>query len=250
MLKKTFKFLLLLIIFTSFASAQSTDVFGDVAGNLFNNIVSVLIFVLLGAAALSVVGWAIYYFVFYRRSFNVLVKIYSARADDPYIIIDKAAYLTDRKSKTTYIKLWELKKELELPPFNIVQTSNKGDIIELYRKSENDFSFLTKPKIDKEYIIKSDGKQYPMKKFKQKQVEPDYYYYFKRKGEDTSWISPESLFSKLLQMAPILIPGALMLIFFLFFINSLPEILDKLISIIDKLDTLEGIKRGVNATIP
>lgn len=250
MLRKFTQFMFFVVVFSSFASAQTGDLFGDTIGNIFSNIIGVAIFSILGLIAAGVVGWSVYYFLIYRRQFNVMVKIISERSDDPYIIIDYAAYLKDRKNGHTYLKLFDLKKELELPPFNIVQTSNKGDFIELNRISEDEFCFLTKPKVDKEYFIRTDGKKWPMRRMKQRRLESDYYYYFKRKQEDKSWIDPESLFSKLLQMAPILIPGALMLVFFLFFINSLPEVLDKLITVVERLNTIEGVVTTANSTSP
>ncbi len=215
--------------------------FGDVFGNVAGNILNITVLAVLGLLAAGVVGYAIYYFFFYRKKFNIDVKITSLRSKDPFIILDKAALLYDKKNKTDYMKLWSTKKEFNMPPFNIIQQTSKGDYLELYRKSEDEFAFLTKPKIDKEWIIRADGKKWPLARMQQRQIEADYYWLLKRRTEDKSWINPESAFTKILQMLPILIPGALMIVVFLFFLNSLPEVLGKLVEVIDKLGTLEGV---------
>jgi hypothetical protein len=229
---------------SSFVSAQegsAESAISEIGGKVLSSILNVAVLGFLGFLAAIVVGWVIYYFFFYRKKFNIEVKIISQRADDPYNMFDKAAYLYDRKNKINYLKLWSLKKEFQIPTFNIMQTSNRGDYLELLRKSEDEFVFLTKPKIDTEWIIKADGKKYPMARIKQRQIESDYYWLMRRKEQDKSWIDPESFWTKIIQMAPILIPGVLMIVVFLFFLNSLPEILRQLGEVIEKTNTLQGV---------
>lgn len=216
-----------------------------ITGNIFGSIFNVTIMAVLGLIVLGMVGALMYYFFIYKKKFDIQVKIISDRANEPHIVFDKAGILYDRKNKTNYFKLWKLKKELETPPFNILQKTNKGDFIELYRTGENQFVFLTRPKIDKEWIVKANGKKFPMAKMIHKQIESDFYWQLKRSQEDKSWISPDSFLSKIIQMLPILIPGVLMIVIFLFFLNALPEILNSLSAVIDKLNTLEGVANRV-----
>lgn len=213
----------------------------EFAGDIFGNILNITVLSIIGIFVLALIGFLLYHFLVYRKKFNIDVKIISQRAGDPNIILDKAAILYDRKKKTKFFKLLKSKVELESPPFKIMQTTNKGDYIELYRKSEDNFMFLTKPKIDEKWLIKADGKLYPMASSKQRQIEGDYHWLMTRLQQDKDWISPEGFFSKLLQMMPILIPSAIMIILFLFFLNALPEILGKLSQVIEKLATLEGV---------
>jgi len=218
-----------------------TGQFADTFQGIFGNVLNVSVLVVIGFLVLALVGSLIYYFFFYRKKFNIDVKIISLRASDPYIILDKAALLYDSKNKVNYMKLWDQKKEFNMPPFRILQTSNKGDYLELYRKSENEFCFLTKPKVDSEWIVRLDGKKYPMAKLKSRQIEADYYWLMKRQQEDKSWISPDTIWSKLIQMAPIIIPGVLMLILFMFLLNALPTIFSGIAEILDRLNSLEGV---------
>jgi len=78
----------------------ATDGFGAVGSELVSKVFSnVLIF----GGALLVIGILVgvgYYMFMYRRKFDIIVKIVSERSGDRNrIIFDKAAILTDRKTK-------------------------------------------------------------------------------------------------------------------------------------------------------
>ena len=213
----------------------------DTVSGYLPNIFNITFLVLFGLVILGAVIGIIYYFVIYPRKFNITVKINSDRSNEQSILWDKAGILYDRANKSKYFKLLKGKFELEAPPFRILQSTNKGDYLELWRKSEDEFAFLTKPKIDKEWIVRADGKLYPIARMKQRQVEADWYWIAKRKQEDRGWISPEGFFTKFVQMLPIIIPSVFMLIILFVFLDRLPGILASLADLIEKANKLYGV---------
>jgi len=223
---------------------QSKGIF-DSVGPIASSVFSVTVIAIVALIFLAVFLGVMYYFFMYKKKFNIMVKIISERSNEDNVIFDKAAILFDRKTNSKYFKLLSSKVELESPPFKILQQTNKGDYLELYRKSEDEFVFLVQPRIDKEYIIRADGKKYPLAKIKHHQMEADQYWLMKRKTEDKGWISPEGFGVRLLQMLPIIVPSAFMLIILFIFIDKLPEILGQLSTLIDKLGIIEGVKTKV-----
>ncbi len=217
----------------------------EVGGEIFKNIFSISVIGIAALVGLGIIIGIIYYFAIYRKKFDIKVKINSERANEPYIVWDKAAILYDRATKSKYFRLLHTRVELVAPPFRIIQSTNKGDYMELLRKSEDDFVFLTPPRIDKKTIIRMDGKAYPVARMKQRQIEGDLYWMVKRKQEDKSWISPEGLFTKILQMLPTLIPAVFMLIILFIFIDRLPDILGSLANLIEKAESLEAARTKV-----
>ena len=142
---------------------MANDLVGQVAGQLGGKMFSSILW--LGTAlivGLFVVG-LMYYFLIYRRKFDIRVKVISERAGDKNkVFFDKAAIITERQSKTKFFRIWGLKVDLPVPKFNVIQSVGEGrgvvDYLELYRKSEEDFYFLTPSKISGTQIIKADGK--------------------------------------------------------------------------------------------
>jgi len=208
---------------------------GEATSGLFGNLFSVSVVGIIVIVVVAIVAAFMYYFLVYRRKFNIDVKIISERANDDYIVWDKAAILKDFKNKTKYFKLRNTKIELEVPPFKILQTTSKGDYLELLRKSQDMFVFLTRPMIDKDKIIRADGKLWPIARLKHRQMEADYYWIVKRMMEDKSWIAPEGFLSKIIQMLPIIIPSFFMLIILFIFMDRLPEILGALSKVAESI---------------
>jgi len=209
---------------------MAENMFSEVASGIFSRVFSGILwfgvaFIII--AALSVLMW---YFVIYKRKFDITVKVRSERAEDKEnIIFDKAAILIDRKTRTKYFKLWGLKEELPTPPFNILQKTNRGDFMELRRTAENRWYYLLPPKIDGRYIMKTDGKIYPVTKQKTMQIDPDLDYWAeKRKGQNKGMFDPEKLWMKILPYIPIVMGGAIMIFILYILMNYLPEILAQL----------------------
>lgn len=207
------------------------DVGGAIASKIFS---SILIFGI-GFIIVVVLGVIMYYLLYYRRKFNILVKIRSERAGDPSVFFDKAAIIRDWKTRTKYFKLMDTKVELTVPPFKVIEKTDKGDYLEVWRKSEEEFVFLTPPKIDRTRTIKADGKLYQIADSEQKQIEGDMDWYFTRKEKIKKLIDPESLLMKVLPYLPLLLGGAIMIFILWILMDKLPAILAQLQTVSESL---------------
>ena len=196
----------------------------------------VLVFVLGGL----IIGILIY--VKYRKQFDITIKIKSTRSEDKHsIIFDKAAIINDKKDGTKYFKMKGMRIELPVPPFNVLQRTNKGDYVEIWRKSEDEFVYLTPSKISRKYYIKSDGKAYPMADLIQKQVEPDVAFWnVKRKKMNKGLFDTEHWMMKLLPFIPQIIGGVVTLFVLYVLFNSLPAVLSALTDLTRELASLKG----------
>lgn len=188
----------------------------------------------------GVVGGIVYYFVGYRRKFDILVKIISERASDPRIFFDKGAILIDRKKGTKYLKLLSTKVELNVPPFKIIEATNKGDYIELWRKSQDEFVYLTKPIIDKTKVIRADGRLYPVSTPLQRHHEGDLYWVIKRKEDNKQLLTAEALWAKLLAWAPQIIGGIIVMLMLWITLSKLPGLIDQLTTLTREITSLKG----------
>ena len=200
----------------------------DTLSGMFEGTTTVLAVGLLIILFIAGIGATWYYFFFYRRQFDITVKIISKRATDNRVIFDKAAILYDKKTKTKYLRLLNNRRDLEVPPFNIFEHTNWGDYVELYRTSEDNFRFLSKPKIDREYVIKKDGKVYAFSETKSKQIENDIYWILDRKEKTKNMIDAESIIMKLLAYMPQIIGGMFMLMILWAVMRYLPDVLSEL----------------------
>jgi len=117
---------------------------------------------------------------------------------------------------------------LELPKFNIFYHTNKGDYVEVYRKSERDFYFLTPARVDKEFYVKSDGKLAAFSSVKQKQIENDISWIIARQKTNKKLVDPESLLMKLLQFTPHIISGVISMMILWIVIRYIPDVLGSL----------------------
>jgi len=157
--------------------ADVKEVGSALADRLFSSILIFGVVFLL----IVVVGSIMFYLLYWRKKFNMTVKIRSERSQDPEIYFDKAAIIRDWKTKVKYFKLLDTKVELQVPPFKVIEKTSKGDYIELWRKSEEEFVFLTPPRIDRVRVIKANGRLYKVADSEQKQIEGDLDWYFTRK---------------------------------------------------------------------
>lgn len=215
-----------------------------VTGNLFSGLVSGAAVALLVIFLVIVLGGFAYYFVVYRRKFDIQVKVISDRATDPKVYFDKGASVKDKKTNTSYFKLLKSKVALPMPKFNLIESTNRGDYLELYRNSDDNWFYLTRPKINKEFIFRSDGKAWPMRELKQTQIETDAYWIIKRKEQNKKMLTTESVLMKLLEWAPQIMSGFFMLMILYVFMDKLPEILTQLRDLVSQLSTLQGVQSG------
>ena len=172
-----------------------------IIGGVFSGTLGIALIIILFLVGFGIAG-GIFAWIKYRRKFDITVKIISRRAGENKVYFDKGAILSDKKTKQSYLKLYTSKLEIELPPFNIFYNTNKGDYVEMLRKSDRDIRFLTPARIDKEYIIKKDGKRIPMADVQQREIENDLSWIVDRLTQNKKIIDPESLLMKLLAYAP------------------------------------------------
>jgi len=218
------------------------NMFQEVGGKFVETIFSGIIWFGLLFIAVAVVGGLMYFFLIYKKKFDITVKIISERAGDKdRIIFDKAAILKDRKSQTPYFRIWGLKLDLTAPKFNVLQTTNRGDYLELYRVSETDIYFLTPTQIDKTKILKADGKIYTIAEQSNKLIDTDISFWStKRKSMNTKMFDTESLLMKVLPYIPHIMGGVIMIFILYMLLDHLPGILSELRELTKELRSLKG----------
>ena len=224
----------------------------EVAGQLIARIFSGVLWFGIAIIILGVVGFLMWYFLYYKKQFNIKVKIRSERAGgSSKIIFDKAAILVDRKTKSKYFKIWGLRISLPVPKFEILQSTNEGDLLEIWRKGEEDFVYLSPPKVDRETIVKADGKLYPIASQEHKQIEADIAFWnVKRKNLNRGMFSPESLLMKLIPYMPFIFSGVIMIFILYILLDSLPGILGELTALTSELRSLKGASTTAYGLIP
>lgn len=212
------------------------EVGSQLAGGIFNSIL------LFGVAFILIVvlGVVMYYFVYYRRKFDIEVKIISERSGETSVFFDKAAILYDRKTKTKFFRLLSTKVDLSVPKFEVLQKAGRKDYLELYRKSEDDFRYLLPPKIIKTHIIKEDGKAHALASVEQRQLEPDIYWFFTRKDRLKKLFDTEGLLMKVLPYIPHIVGGVILIFVLWVLMDKLPTVLSALEDITRELRTLKG----------
>jgi len=209
---------------------MATTAFNDIAGQFTSRIFSSILWVGLALIVVAALGGTMWYFLIYKRKFNITVKINSERAGDKdNIIFDKAAILIDRKTRSKFFKLWSIGAELPVPPFNILQRTDKGDYIELRRTSEDKWYFLLPSEIDKSYVVRADGKLYPISEQKARIMEQDMEFWrVKRKQQNKGMFDAEQLWMKILPYIPYIMGGAITIFILYILMSYLPEILAQL----------------------
>jgi len=179
---------------------------------------------------IGVLGFLMYWFLIYKRKFNIKVKIISERANDKNrIIFDYAAILKDRNDGSHYFKLWNLGLELPSPRFNVLQSAGKFDYLELYRTSENTIYFLSPPSIDKKKAIGVDGTNYLIASQTSKQINPDMEFWaIKRKGMNKKMFDPEKIWMKILMFLPQMMVATISIFVLYILMSYLPDVLSSL----------------------
>jgi len=221
----------------------------EVGGKFVERIFSGLLWFGLTIILVGIIGFLGWWFLIYKKKFNIDVKIISERAGDRNrIIFDKAAILRDRKDKSLFFRIWGIKMDLPAPKFNVLQATDKGDYLELYRTSENRIYFLTPSSIDKTKIIKSDGKVYAIAAQTNKQIDPDMdFWAVRRMQENKGMFSTESVFMRLLPYIPAILGGAITIFILYILLDHLPQILSQLTELVREMKSLKGadIKVGL-----
>ena len=191
--------------------SQASDIYGNMIGNTF-----MLIAILILCAV--IIGVALY--VRYLRQFNITVMIESTRSagisgvQHNKIIFDKGGLIYNKKDKSWYFRLLKEKVDLPQPPFDVLQPSNKGNILRIWQKSNEEFIFLLPDKIDTQIIVRADGSRVPVGQLVVKQVEGDVSYWNQiRKRTNKKLFDTESMIMKLL---PYIVPDLMfMLVIFM-----------------------------------
>ncbi len=230
--------------------AAINDQIGNITSGLFGGTFTIVIWIIIGFFIIVIGGGAVWYFFNFRKKFDIIVKIISKRSGDNRIYFDKGAILRDKKKNTDYLKLWNSKIELELPKFNVMHQTNKGDYLEILRESERGFRFLTPPKIDEKYLLKSNGKLYPIAKLKQFQIENDLTWILERQKTNKKLINPEGILALLLQNAPHIISMAFSFFMLWIIFRFAPQMLDSLAQLVKELKEPEKVVEIVGSIIP
>lgn len=205
------------------------QIFSKIGGQLVEKIFSSILWFGLALVVVAVVIFVMWYFVYYKRKFDILVKIRSQRADGFSTYFDKAAILYDKKARNKYLRLRDTKVDLPLPNFNLIDKTNWGDYLEIWRKSEEEFIFLMPSEINKTQVLRQDGILYPIAQTEQKQVEGDVSYWnVKRKDKHKSLFDTESMLMKLLPYIPLVVGGAFMIFMLYILLDTLPGLIGEL----------------------
>ncbi len=215
-----------------------TSVGTDAIAGIFNTVLGVGVAIIVLLAIIAVMWW----FFVYKRRFDIQVIIKSDRSGEKYKVLhDVAAILTDKKNNTKYLRLWTTKVDLPVPPFQILQATNKGDLIELWRRSEDEFVYLTPSTISKKYVIRQDGTKWKVADIEQKQVEGDIAYWnVKRKSLNKGLFDTDALWMKLLPFIPHLMGGVITIFVLYILLDNLPSILSELRELAKELRSLKG----------
>lgn len=210
---------------------------GAIVGKIFTSILWFGIAIII----VSVLGGILYYYLVYKKKFDIRVKIKSERAGDPRIYFDMAAILYDKKDKNKYFRLRDTRVDLPVPPFAVLQTTNWGDYVEIWRKSEDEFIFLTAGTIDKQNIIRQDGKLHAVADIEQKQIEGDISFWnIKRKEKNKGLFDTESLLMKILPYLPLIIGGMFMIFMLYILMDNLPTLIQTMTELAEQLRSLKG----------
>jgi len=228
---------------TTVTDAASSGGIQEVGSKVVSTIFSGILWFGIVVIVLGIVGYTGWYFLVYKKKFDIRVKIKSERSEDQIKeFFDYAAILTDKKSGGKYLRLWDLKVELPAPKFNIFQVVGGKDYIEILRTAENKFYYLTPPKINKKYVLKSDGKYYLMADQSLLMVDAnDEFWRAKRKEQNKGMFSTESILMKLLPYLPAIIGGVITIFILYVLMSHLPGILAALSDLVSKLNIAQGV---------
>ncbi len=232
--------------------ADTTSIMSTVGGQVTEKIFSGILWFGIAILIIGIVGFLGWFFLVHKRRFNILVKVTSERANDKNrIIFDKAAILVDRKDKSKYFRLWDLKLDLPSPKFNVLQSASSGDYLELYRTSEDTIYYLTPSVVDKTKIIKGDGKIYSLASQRNRQIDPDMAFWgIRRMMENKSMFDTESILMKLLPFLPQILGGMFMIFILYIFLDHLPGILSQIATLSKDLGCRGGATIATGVATP
>ncbi len=235
---------------------QFTGTASGVFGNVFGWVLFALGIIVMMGGVLAVAFW-----IKYQRSFNILVEIRSERATPPRgaeedendyisrinkmignasykIIYDSGALKYDRKDKNWYFRLKKERVDLPTPPFNVLQPSNKGNVLKIWQKSHEEYVYLLPDKIDTENIITPEGKLFKIGQLSTTQVDGDIAYWnVKKKDRMKKLFDTESFLAKLIPYIPSIISGALSLMLIWIVFDKLPPLIEQLTKLASTLNS-------------
>jgi len=217
------------------------NIFDEIGGELVSRIFGSILWFGLFTIIILMLGGLMYYFLYYRKKFDIRVKIISHRSKDKNtVLFDKAAILKDWVTKLPCLKIWGLKRSFPVPKYNVLQSTHGGDYLEIYRKSEEEFYFLTPPSIEKEYIIKEDGRKIAMANQKQVMVDPEMgFWNIKRKSMNKNMFDVEHWAMKVIPYIPHIFSGVIMIFILYIFLDHLPGILASLDKLVQNMAALQ-----------
>ncbi len=224
---------------------MAETLFEQVGSGLADRLFSGILWFGIAVLIISVLAFLMWYFLFYKKKFDIKVKVTSERANEGIQeMFDKAAILIDRTEKTPYLRVWGLKRDFPVPKYNVLRKIYDGrtsiDYIEIYRKGENEFYFLLPPTIDNKLIVKGDGKKYLLANQKQVMMDPEMAFWaVKRKTLNKKMIDTEGLLFKLLPYLGIMLGGVFMVFILYILLDHLPGILSQLRDLVGEMRLLQ-----------
>jgi len=204
---------------------------------------------------ICVLGFVMWFFLIYKKKFDIKVKIISERAQGEIVeIMDKAAILKDFKERIPYLKIWGLKRDFPIPKYDVMRKLYDGrgivDYLEIYRKGENEFYFLLPPTINKKMIVKSDGKTQLIAEQTQLMMDPEMAFWAtKRKTLNKKLLNTESLLFKLLPYIGIILGGAILIFILYILLDHLPAILSELRNLVTEINKNQHAEVITSTTI-
>lgn len=210
---------------------------GSAFGGIFGGAIGIIALAIGAIFVIGLIGGLFWYFAGYKKKFDIRVKIQSMRTGDPRIYFDQGAILFDKSDRSYYLKLLNTKGvEIELPKFNVLYHTNKGDYIELLRKSERDFRFLTPPKIRSDVIVTKSGKSIPVGQMEQRQIENDVSWIISRAKKNKAIMDPASVLGIILQHLPAIISSVMSLMVLYLIFKNAPALLEAMTAAADRFN--------------
>ena len=223
-----------------------TSAFSEMGSRLTQTIFSSILWFGLAFILICVLGGLMWYLLHYRKKFDIRVKIVSQRAGDTKSVYwDQAAIITHWKTKLKFFRLQRTKVDLPVPPFNVLQTTDLCDYLEILRKSEDEFYYLKPARMCETQIIKADGKVYPITEQEHMRLDSDTSYWnVKRKDMNKKMFDTEHILMKILAYLPQLLSGALMIFVLYILMDNLPSILSQLTELVKEMRAMNSANQA------
>ncbi len=247
-------------IYTNQIGGIVGDTVGDLAGRILTGTIGVVVVLIVAGVILGFFFW-----VRDRRKYNILVEIQSARSegvtpqdvvqlsDKDYLgyvnralqegnfklIYDKAALKYDKTDKSWYFRILGEKVALTVPPFKVLQQSNKGNVLKIWQKSNIEYFFLLPGKINKEFIVRADGQMYKVAEIEQYQLEgDDPAWIMERQRRNRNWFVMDSILSRLLMYLPVMIMTVIFVFLIWIVLGKLPPLIESLNALAQSMSDL------------